>query len=128
VVEIESAVDRAEAGADGSRGGDSKSKSPPCVRTERRHKDGPPSRFEMSGKGGPAPSALCCDSVRSGDKPCVVCWCRGGCIASKIVKVVEARNRTVIRWQRNICPCTSRKNKIVIDARCGDGVPEDFAV
>jgi hypothetical protein len=80
----------------------------------------------MSGKGGPAPSALCCDSVRSGDKPCVGCWCAGS-TASKIVKVVKA-HRTVIRWHRNICPRTSRKNKIVIDARCEDGVPEDFAV
>ena len=41
-------MDGAKEGADGKRARDGKSKAPPCVCTERRHKDGAPSEVRMA--------------------------------------------------------------------------------
>lgn len=49
-------MDGAETGADGSRGRDRKSESPPCVCEERRHKNGAPSGIEMSERVGQPPT------------------------------------------------------------------------
>jgi hypothetical protein len=52
---------------DGSRGGNRKSKSPPCVCKERRHKDGAPSELKR-GKGwaSPQPQALTDEALHKG--------------------------------------------------------------